>query len=223
MAGPVASDDNDLPWLAAVDDLDEAPRVSGSKMMAVLAVVLVGAALVAGTFFWIGRKDPAESGRIELIRAPDGPYKVRPENPGGLDIAGDSETAFATGAGVDTDAQLDPTKLGPDQQPLPDEASTPEPKAAPPKPEPKAEEPAPPAAGGPTIQLGAYGSSAKADVAWSMLSSRFPEVAAMRKQVVSANVGGKTVVRLRAIGSQAQASAACSALKAGGESCLVVN
>ena len=78
MAGPVASDDNDLPWLAAVDDLDEAPRVSGSKMMAVLAVVLVGAALVAGTFFWIGRKDPAESGQIELIRAPDGPTPCSP-------------------------------------------------------------------------------------------------------------------------------------------------
>lgn len=221
MARPLASDDNDLPWLAAVDDLDEAPRVSGSKMLAALAVILLGAALVAGTFFWLGRKDPATSGRIELIRAPDGPYKVRPENPGGLDIAGDSETAFATGAGVDTDAQLDPTKLGPDQQPLPDEASTPEAKPAP-KPESKAEEP-PPAAGGPTIQLGAYGSTAKADVAWSMLSSRFPEVAAMRKQVVSASVGGKSVVRLRASGSKAQADAACSALKAGGESCLAVN
>ena len=221
MAGPLASDENDLPWLAAVDDLDEAPRVSGSKMLAALAVVLLGAALVAGTFFWIGRKDPVEGGRIELIRAPDGPYKVRPDDPGGLDIAGDSETAFATGAGVDTDAQLDPAKLGPDQQPLPEEASTPEPKVAP-KPEPKAEEPAP-VAGSPTIQLGAYGSSAKADLAWTMLSSRFPEVAAMRKQIVSANVGGKTVVRLRASGSKAQTDAACSALKAGGESCLVVN
>ena len=146
---------------------------------------------------------------------------MRPDDPGGLDVAGDSETAFATGAGVDTDAQLDPDKLGPDQQPLPEVTEAPEAKPAP-KPAPKAEEPAP-VAGGPTIQLGAYGSTAKADVAWTMLSSRFPEVAAMRKQVVSASVGGKTVVRLRASGSGAQASAACAALKAGGESCLVVN
>lgn len=217
MASPLASDETDLPWLAAVDDLDEAPRVSGSKMLAALAVVLLGAALVAGTFFWLGRKDPAEGAPVQLIRAPDGPYKVRPENPGGLDVAGDSETAFATGAGVDTDAQLDPSKLGPDQQPLPDEASTPEVKPAP-----KPEEPAP-AAGGPTIQLGAYGSTAKADIAWTMLSSRFPEVAGMRKQLVSATVNGKTVVRLRATGSKAQADAACAALKAGGESCLAVN
>lgn len=221
MGSQVASDDNDLPWLAAVDDLDEAPRVSGSKMLAAIVVVLLGAALVAGTFFWMGRGDPVEGGKVELIRAPDGPYKVRPDDPGGLDVAGDSETAFATGAGVDTDAQLDPTKLGPDQQPLPEATETPEPKPAPaPKPEPA--EPAP-VAGGPTIQLGAYGSTAKADVAWSMLSSRFPEVAAMRKQVVTANVGGKSVVRLRASGSAAQTSAACAALKAGGESCLVVN
>ena len=217
MVSQLASEDNDLPWLAAVDDLDEAPRVSGSKMLAAIAVVLLGAALVAGTFFWMGRGDPVEGGKVELIRAPDGPYKVRPDDPGGLDVAGDSETAFATGAGVDTDAQLDPDKLGPDQQPLPEATETPEAKPAP-----KAEEPAP-VAGGPTIQLGAYGSTAKADVAWTMLSSRFPEVAAMRKQVVSASVGGKTVVRLRASGSGAQASAACAALKAGGESCLVVN
>ena len=58
MGSQLANEDNDLPWLAAVDDLDEAPRVSGSKMLAAVAVVLLGAALVAATFFWLGRGDP---------------------------------------------------------------------------------------------------------------------------------------------------------------------
>ena len=76
---------------------------------------------------------------------------------------------------------------------------------------------------GPTIQLGAYGSTVKADTAWKLLAGRFPEVAALNKAVVTATVGGKTVVRLRATGSSDQTRAACAALKAAGESCLPVN
>jgi cell division protein FtsN len=77
-------------------------------------------------------------------------------------------------------------------------------------------------ASGPTIQLGAYASSIKADTAWSMLSARFPELGSLGKSVVSASVGGKTIYRLRAAGSADQSRAACAALKAAGESCLVV-
>ncbi len=63
----------------------------------------------------------------------------------------------------------------------------------------------------------------KADTAWKMLSGRFPEVAALRKMVIGANVGGKSIHRLRAAGSADQTRAACAALRAGGENCLVVN
>ncbi len=55
-----------------------------------------------------------------------------------------------------------------------------------------------------------------------MLSGRFPEVAALGKTVVSATVAGKTIHRLRAVGSTEQTRAACAALRAAGESCLVV-
>jgi len=55
-----------------------------------------------------------------------------------------------------------------------------------------------------------------------MLSGRFPEVAALSKSVVGATVGGKAILRLRAVGSTEQTRAACAALKAAGESCLVV-
>ena len=92
-----------------------------------------------------------------------------------------------------------------------------------PKPEPAPNEATPSAPAGPTIQLGAYASTVKADTAWRLLSSRFPEVAALRKVVVSATVGGKPIYRLRASGSSAQTRAACSALKAAGENCLPVN
>ena len=104
-------DDGQLPWLQAVDDEDEPRGVSARKMLAALAVVLLAALLIAATFFWLGRRDTAGNGPPELIKAEPGPYKVKPPNPGGLDIAGESETAFETSAGEDKDAQLDLSKV----------------------------------------------------------------------------------------------------------------
>lgn len=221
-----AYDDQNLPWLEAVEDEDGPRGPSARKMLAAFLLVLLGAAAVAGAFFWVGRQDPVVDGAPKLIKAEKGPYKVKPDDPGGLDVAGDSETAFSTSAGEDPDAQLDVTKLPGGAPPAPAPAEETPPKKIPPNEvkEPANDEPASPAGpGGPAIQLGAYGSTVKADTAWSMLSSRFPQVAAMKKQVVGAQVGGKTVYRLRATGSSDQARAACTALKAGGENCLPVN
>jgi len=149
---------------------------------------------------------------------------VKPADPGGLDVAGDSETAYSTSAGEDPDAALDVNKLPPGMAPAPVEEpkATEAPKAgAPPKPAPEPNAVAAPA--GPTIQLGAYASTVKADTAWKLLSGRFPEVAALNKAVINATVGGKAIYRLRASGSSEQTRAACAALRAAGESCLVVN
>ena len=214
--------DEALPWLEAVDDEDEPPAVSARKMLAALALVLLGVAIVAGTLFWLGRQDTG-SGAPQLIRAEPGPYKVRPDDPGGLDVAGDSGTTYATGAGEEADAQLDTSQL-----PEPPTAAE-EPKRLPPNetrepaepPPPAAPAPAPapePGARGTVIQLGAYGSTAKAETAWRLLSSRFPEVGRLTKVVVPYSGG----YRLRAsAGSPAEARAACQAVTAGGENCFV--
>lgn len=225
-----AYDGDALPWLEAVENEDGPRAISARKMLVALLLVLLAAAVVAGTMFWVGRQDPAPDGAPQLIKAEPGPYKVRPADPGGLDVAGDSETAFSTSAGEDPDAALDVRKLPQEMTPLPVE--TPQP-AAPPKkiPPNEAKEPAPDGAAaaspatpsGPTIQLGAYASTVKAETAWKLLSGRFPQVAALNKVIVTATVGGKSVYRLRASGSSDQTKAACSALKAAGESCLPVN
>lgn len=225
-------DDQSLPWLEAVDDEDGPRGVSAKKMLAALLIVGVAAAIVAGTFFWMGRRDAQVVGAPGLIAAPPGPYKVRPDDPGGLDVAGESETAYSTSAGEDPDAALDMENLPdgvepPAPEPTPGAAAPaeePKPKRLPPN---ETKVPAPDdaaaAVSGPTIQLGAYGSTIKANTAWGMLSSRFPEVAALSKSVVGATVGGKAIHRLRAVGSTEQTRAACAALKAAGESCMVVN
>ena len=221
MSDQRAYDDGQLPWLAAVEDEDEPRGVSGRKMLAALIVVLLAAMFVAATFFWLGSRDAVGNGAPELIKAEPGPYKVKPPNPGGLNVAGDSETAFETSAGEDKDAQLDPAKIKevpaatpPKEEPKP--AATAE--AKPPKPA-AAEEP-PKASGGTgsVVQLGAFANRAQAERAWSALSARFPSVAATTKMLVPFPGG----IRLRAgAASSADARQVCQALKAAGENCFV--
>ena len=208
-----------LPWLEAVDDEDQPRGVSARKMLMALLMVGIAVAIIVGTTFYLGRQGGG-SGPPELIRAEAGPYKIRPDDPGGLDVAGDSGTAFSTGAGEDQDAQLDVGKMAEPPPPLPLADDTPKPPPPPePKPEPKPEAPVVPGTPGPTVQLGAYGSTAKAETAWRMLSSRFPAVAGLTKQVVPYSAG----FRLRGGATSAeQAKAACAAVTAGGENCFVV-
>jgi hypothetical protein len=217
-----AYDDGQLPWLQAVEDEDEPRGVSARKMLAALGVVLLAGLLVAATFFWLGRRDTAGNGPPELIHAPPGPYKVKPPTAGGLNIAGESETAFETSAGQDKDAKLDLTKIpeAPVAKPPPKEVPKPGFSAevrAPAKAE-AAPEPKPIGPAGSVIQLGAFANQAQAERAWSALSARFPSVAAMNKLVIPFSGG----IRLRAAAqSPAEAKQACQTLKAAGENCFV--
>jgi hypothetical protein len=213
--------DEPLPWLAPVEDEDEPRGISARKMLGALMVVLLAGLIVAGTFFWLGRRDSAANGPPELIRAPAQPYKVKPSNPGGLDINGESETAFETSAGEDKDSKLDLNKL----------PETPVAKPAPPAREPAAKtlpahetkspvppEPKPIAAPGSVVQLGAFANQAQAERAWTALSTRFPNVAALDKMIVPFSGG----IRLRAAAaSPGDAKQVCQALRAAGENCFV--
>ena len=211
-----------LPWLAPVEDEDEPRGISARRMFAALMVVVLAAALIAATFFWIGRRDTVVSGAPELIKAPPTPYKVKPTNPGGLDITGESETAFETSAGEDKDSKLDLNKLPeapiakpPKVQPQAAPAPAPEAKAPGVKETPEAKPAGPP---GSVIQLGAFANQAQAERAWTALSARFPSVAALNKMIVPFSGG----IRLRAgAGSPAEAKQVCQALKAAGENCFI--
>ena len=210
-------EDEQLPWLEAVDDEDGPRGVSGRKMLGALLVVLAAAVIVAGTFFWLGRHDPVGIGGPELIRAEPGPYKIKPSDPGGLDVAGESGTAYATSAGEQPDAQLDLSAV-PEEPVARAKAAEPAPAA---EPDAKAEA-APATPSGPpgsTIQLGFYPSQAAANSSWDALSGRFPAVAGASKLVVPYQSG----FRLRAgFGSPADAGRACQLLKVAGEACFVV-
>ena len=76
--------------------------------------------------------------------------------------------------------------------------------------------------GGGSIQLGAFGSEAGANKAWSSLSGRFGFLSGLGHSVNATTVKGKTLSRLRA-SAGGQASSICAKLKVAGEACSVVN
>ena len=212
--------DEPLPWLAPVEDEDEPRGISARRMLAALLVVLLAALIIAGTFFWMGRRDSAANGPPQLIKAPPGPYKIKPPNPGGLDISGESETAFETSAGEDKDSQLDLNKLPETPvaklvKEVPKAAAATDVKTPVPEPAP---EPKATGGNGSVVQLGAFANQAQAERAWTALSARFPSVAGLGKMIVPFSGG----IRLRAgAASPAEAKQVCQTLKAAGENCFV--
>lgn len=103
--------------------------------------------------------------------------------------------------------------------------------AAPAKPAP-APTPAPAATPSPTVsatggnyglQLGAFSSQASAEAAWKTLSGRFGFLGSLGKSITATPSGGKTLYRLRAMGtSKASADSLCARLQVAGEACSVV-
>jgi cell division septation protein DedD len=223
-----AFDEEGLPWLEPVADEDGPRGVSAKKMLVALLLVVAAVALVAGTAFVLGRRAVGPtSGPPELIKADPRPYKIKPTDPGGLDVAGESQTAFATSAGADPDAQIDMNAVSeaPVARPEPapkhlpsNETKEPVPDTATP---PEAAPAAPTGGSGSVIQLGAFSSGAKAEAAWKALTARFGTLAAMTKIVTP--VSGSTLYRLRAAApSPAEAKAMCQTLRVAGENCVVI-
>jgi hypothetical protein len=223
---PLDRDDR-LPWLEAVAEEDERDGPSLLKLIVAVLIGLAAIGAIVGGIFWMTNRggDQVASGEAEVIPAPAGDYKVKPTDPGGMQVEGEGDSAFAASAGGDPKATLNTnavpeapaTKGAP--QPAAPAAQAPAPKAEPaiiPAPAPT---PAP-AAGGGTIQLGAFSSQAGANNAWKAMSGRFKYLSGLTHSVVPVTAGGKTLYRLRAGGPGA--AALCNRLKVAGESCVAL-
>jgi hypothetical protein len=222
-------DEDRLPWLEAVEEDDgDGDGPSVAKLIAAIVIGLVAIGVIVGGLFWLGnRGEPGASG--DVIAAPEGDYKVRPENPGGMNVSGEGQVAAAASAGQTPQGNLNlggtpeaPVTQAP--RPAAPVAQAPAPAPVRPAPAPVPPRPAPapqqPAAAGATIQLGAFSSQAGANQAWSALAGRFRYLAPLSHNVVPANVGGRTLYRLRASG--ADAASVCRRLQVAGEACSVV-
>ena len=236
---PLSLQDEDrLPWLEAVDDEDD-DGVSTGKLAGFVLAALAALGLVIGGVWLLKQKNPGPEGDGKLIAAQEGDYKVRPDAPGGMKVEGQGDSAFATSEGAEANGKIDLNATS--------ETPVAGGKAAPAKaggaPAGKVATAAMPASGGrlvaapparpvithaaagpagSLVQLGAFGSEAKASEAWVKLSKRFAYLAPLAKSVEAANVNGSTVYRLRA-NAGGDAATICGKLKVAGENCMMVN
>lgn len=231
-------DEDRLPWLETVEP-DE-PEDSGVARMVIL--VLIGLALLAAIVFGIFKLQQRPlNGQGELIVAQEGDYKVKPDDPGGLKVEGEGDSAIAASAGANGSAAID-LKAVP-EAPITGQRANAAPPASPGAARTQADVPgatgrltatAPMAApkrsipgatsGGTLVQLGAFPSESVANAAWSAIAKRFNYVATLAKTVQPADVNGRKVFRLKIdAGSPAAASDICGRLTVAGEKCFVTS
>jgi hypothetical protein len=176
-------------------------------------------------------------GNGALIAAQEGDYKVKPDDPGGLKVQGEGDSAIATSEGSGTgNASIDLKALP--------EAPIAGKKAEAGKPvlggSSKTVSTIPASggklaprgamvrvagggtSGGSLVQLGSFPDEASANTEWARASKRFTYLAPLGKSVQKAEVNGRTVYRLRVnAGSAGQASELCGKLKVAGEDCFI--
>jgi hypothetical protein len=211
------ADEDRLPWLEAVEEEGEVAGPGLAKLIGAVVIGLIAIGLIVGGLFWLGNRDQDGTDGA-LIAAPEGDYKVRPDDPGGMNVAGEGDTAYAASTGSTPQGRLntDTVPEAPVERASPAPAA---PAAQPPAPRPRPASAAP-AAGGATIQLGAFSSQAAANRAWSALSGRFRYLAPLGHNVVPVQAGERTLYRLRASGPDA--AGICRRLRVAGEDCTVV-
>lgn len=234
---PTVTDQDRLPWLETAEEETESAPLSR-----VVGAVLVGLAAIAaiiGGIYWFQHRKPAP-GHGQLIAAPEGDYKVKPQDPGGMKVDGEGDAAVATSGGAKSGGgkiaigdlpetpvagtrAANPGRNGPAGTTVTATASGPAGKLTAPAPG----KPVAIASGGGSgavVQLGAFPSEGAANSAWTAQSKRFDYLAGLGKSIQKAEVNGRTFYRLRVnAGSASAAQELCNKLKVAGEGCLVTN
>ncbi len=227
-------DEDRLPWLEAVENDVEEDSVDTGRVLGFIIAGLLAVAVVVGGVTWLRSQDPQGDGT--LIAAQEGDYKVKPDQPGGMKVEGQGDSAFATSEGAEATGKIDQRTM-PEAPVAATKSATPPVKTAATSTKPVVTAVVPPStgalapkapvqqpgavqtAGGGLVQFGAYGSQASAEAAWSRLTAANPSLAKFPKSIVAAAVGGNTFYRLRAnAGSPANATAVCKQVG----NCIVV-
>lgn len=230
-------DEDRLPWLETADD----DYTEGPSLGRIVAFVILGLAVIATVIFgiyWYKNQSTAVGGG-GLITAQPSDYKVKPDEPGGMKVEGEGDTAFATseGAGGNQAGAIDMKALP--EAPVAGQKAAPAPapvvstgktvavpasggvlRAAPTGAAPVAKPAAAPAGG--LVQLGSYPSETAANAEWATKSKRFGYLAALPKSIEKAEVNGNTVYRLR-VAAGGDAAAVCNKLKVAGEGCFLAH
>lgn len=237
-SGEAYEGDDRLPWLETADEEYDEGQKRGRVFLYVFIALLLAGLVILGYYYV--RQHQGQAGNGELIKAPAADYKVKPDEPGGMKVEGQGDAVFATSQGAASNASINVGALP--EAPIEGKAA---PKgsagaasgtksaklampgatrAGPNAPAAVASAPALGGGSGSLVQLGAFPNEAGANVAWARLSKRFAYLAPLGKSVERAQVGDKSVFRLRVnAGSNGQAREICGKLKVAGENCFVAN
>src|SRR5688500_15734945 len=156
----LAGGDERLPWLESDDDYEQ-PGVDTGRVLAFAAVGLLAVVLLLGALWWFfgDRTDEALVADGSVIEAPDEPYRTRPDDAGGQEVAGTGETSFQVAEGERVEGRIAGSGDAPEPSIDREQAGTP-------TPTPSASQ------GSVGVQVGAYSSRAAAEAGWSQLSGR---------------------------------------------------
>jgi sporulation related protein len=206
----LADGEERLPWLESDDDYEQ-PGVDTGRIVAFAAVGLLAVVLLLGALWWFtgDRTDEELVADGSVIEAPDEPYRTRPDDPGGQQVAGTGDTSFEVGEGQSVEGQI----AGSGDVPAPSidreqtGAATAKPGAA---------------AGSVGVQVGAYSTRAQAETGWSQLSGRIEALRGRNHRIVQGTADSGTIYRLQALASTAnEADTLCRTIKSQGGDCQV--
>lgn len=107
------ADEDDAPWLASAEPDGRETYVSGRRFKLILLLLLALLLLVVGLIYAVIAKpdegtevDGGFVGEVPLIRAPDTPFRTRPENAGGMKVEGLDQTTYQAAGGVDPEGDI---------------------------------------------------------------------------------------------------------------------
>lgn len=214
-------DDDRLPWLDSSDDVAPRSRTDLSRLVGLGLLTLAVAGLIGAGGWWLLSRVAEPAGDGSVIAAPEGPYKVRPADPGGKQHAGTGDTSFAVGEGQTREARIAESAAPPPAAPR-TVAATPSPDVAVPAAAAEPEIESEPALAGVGVQVGAYYNAAAAERGWSTLIRQTEALQGVKHRVVRGVADIGTVYRLQAVAPDAaSANRLCAALRADGLNCQV--
>lgn len=208
-----------LPWLESVDDVDADEEDSGNGRLIGFAVMglMVLAALIGGIWYATNKTSGPSDADGSLIEASKEPYKVAPSDPGGKTFAGTGDSSFKVSEGEKPLANLAGSA-----SPVPKATPSAKPSAGASGAAASGDKPAAATSGGVGVQIGAFSSNASAEAAWSKLSGNHEALKGLQHRVVEGKADIGTVYRLQALaGDVSAANALCQRLQAGGLKCQV--
>lgn len=210
-------EDDRLPWLDSVDDLDDEPEPNGRIAGFVALGALLLAALIGGLWYATHNRTPSAQADGSLIEASREPYKVAPTDPGGKTFEGTGDSSFKVSQGKTPDGTAADHGVKPSAGAS--EAAKPAQAAKAPEP---AKPAAAPAGGGVGVQVGAFSSQSAAEAAWGKLSAQYAPLKGHAHRAIEGKADMGTVWRLQALAADAgAANALCGQLKAAGLACQV--